>query len=341
MMSVRSVAARPAGKAPPLLAVENLSTHFGTGAGVARAVDGVSFTLRTGEVLGIVGESGCGKSVTAMSILRLVDAAPGIVGGAIRLDGENLLQFDDAAIRRVRGGQIGMIFQEPMTSLNPVLSIGRQLTETIRLDGNISKQQARERAVDLLQLVRIADADRRLGDYPHQFSGGMRQRVMIALAIARSPRILIADEPTTALDVTVQAQILDLLLDLRDRLGMAIILITHDLGVVAETCDRALVMYAGRIVEEAAVADLFARPMHPYTRGLMRAVPRLDIESAGGRLLEIPGMVPAPGNMPGGCRFEPRCSFAVEQCRAAYPDLGLEAPGHRAACWRAGETAHG
>jgi peptide/nickel transport system ATP-binding protein len=275
-----------------------------------------------------------------MSILRLVDARPGIVGGTVRLDGADLLTLSEAQMRRVRGGQIGMIFQEPMTSLNPVLTVGRQLIETIRLDG-VPTREARERAMELLNLVRIAEPARRLDEYPHQFSGGMRQRVMIALALARSPRLLIADEPTTALDVTVQAQILDLLLDLRDRLGMAIILITHDLGVVAETCERAIVMYAGRKVEEGSVEAIFERPLHPYTQGLLRSVPRMGSKGArAARLTEIPGMVPSPRSMPAGCRFAPRCKLAVAQCEGAYPDWQEVEPRHAAACWRPGEIAN-
>ena len=322
----------------PLLEVDNLRTEFNAGGQRVRAVDGLSFSLKAGEVLGLVGESGCGKSMTALSILRLVDGVPGVCGGSVRLDGRDLLTLTEEEMRQVRGGEIGMIFQEPMTSLNPVLTIGRQLTEAIRL-GSATGAQAKARAIELLQLVRIPDAAGRLGDYPHHFSGGMRQRVMIAMALARSPRLLIADEPTTALDVTVQAQILDLIIDLRDRLGMAIILITHDLGVVAETCDRAVVMYAGRKIEEAPVTELFARPQHPYTLGLMKSVPRM---SQGGkrpaRLSEIPGMVPSPAAMPDGCRFAPRCGLAVAQC-ATYPDWHLASDTHAAACWRAGEVA--
>ena len=329
---------------PPLLAVRDLRTRFQVDGHAVNAVDGLSFDLRRGEVLGLVGESGCGKSMTAMSILRLVDGSPGVVGGSVLLEGQDVLGLDEAAMRHVRGGRIGMIFQEPMTSLNPVLTIGRQITEAVRLDG-ASAREARERALHLLELVRIAEPARRLDDYPHQLSGGMRQRVMIALALSRSPQILIADEPTTALDVTVQAQILDLLLDLRDRLGMAIILITHDLGVVAETCERAIVMYAGRKVEEGPVEALFARPLHPYTRGLLRSAPRLGRGTErGARLPEIPGMVPSPRAMPHGCRFAPRCDLAQAQCEQAYPDWrergAASASPHTAACWRLDEEAH-
>ena len=328
----------------PLLAVRDLRTRFQVDGHAVNAVDGLSFDLRRGEVLGIVGESGCGKSMTAMSILRLVDGSPGIVGGSVLLEGRDVLGLDEAAMRHVRGGRIGMIFQEPMTSLNPVLTIGRQITEAVRLDG-ASPREARERALHLLELARIAEPARRLDDHPHQLSGGMRQRVMIALALSRSPQILIADEPTTALDVTVQAQILDLLLDLRDRLGMAIILITHDLGVVAETCERAIVMYAGRKVEEGPVEALFTRPLHPYTRGLLRSAPRLGRGTErGARLPEIPGMVPSPRAMPHGCRFAPRCDLAQPQCASAYPDWRERetgsAPAHAAACWRLDEDAH-
>ena len=321
----------------PLLEVEDLRTEFVAGGHRVRAVDGLSFTLAAGEILGLVGESGCGKSMTALSILRLVDGSPGVCGGAVRLNGRNLLGLDEEAMRGVRGGEIGMIFQEPMTSLNPVLTIGRQLTEAIRL-GGAGKAQARARAIELLGLVRISDAEQRLDAYPHHFSGGMRQRVMIAMSLARSPRLLIADEPTTALDVTVQAQILDLLLDLRDRMGMAIILITHDLGVVAETCDRAVVMYAGRKIEEGAVEEIFERPLHPYTWGLMRSVPRMGAgQVRPARLAEIPGLVPSPANMPVGCRFAPRCALKVAKCEA-YPQWSSASTSHAAACWRAGEV---
>jgi oligopeptide/dipeptide ABC transporter ATP-binding protein len=329
----------PSSGSRPLLEVRDLATHFHSPAGLVKAVDGLGFSLAPGETLGIVGESGCGKSITALSILGLVGGAPGIVGGSIRLDGEELIGLGERRLRDVRGRSIGMIFQEPMTSLNPVLTIGRQLTETIARADDAAGTSLQHRAVELLRIVRIAEPERRLKEYPHQLSGGMRQRVMIAIALACSPRLLIADEPTTALDVTVQAQILDLVMDLKDRLGMAIILITHDLGVVAETCDRAIVMYAGRKVEEGAVTELFAHPQHPYTRGLIGSIPHLG-RSTGtrSRLIEIPGVVPSPARMPSGCRFAPRCALAVEQCGEAYPHWTEPRPSHFTACWRPGEA---
>ena len=307
----------------------------------------MSFDLARGETLGIVGESGCGKSVTALSILRLIPPETGRIaaGSSIRFEGEELTGLSEQDMKRLRGHRISMIFQEPMTSLNPVLTVGTQIAENVTRHLGLPKKAAFARAVEMLDLVRIADPARRVHEYPHQLSGGMRQRVMIALALSRSPQILIADEPTTALDVTVQAQILDLLLDLRDRLGMAIILITHDLGVVAETCERAIVMYAGRKVEEGPVEALFARPLHPYTRGLLRSAPRLGRGTQrGARLPEIPGMVPSPRAMPHGCRFAPRCDLAQPQCASAYPDWRERetgsAPAHAAACWRLDEDAH-
>ncbi|MFL5149387.1 MAG: ABC transporter ATP-binding protein, partial [Microvirga sp.] len=288
-----------------LLDVENLQTHFRTPDGVNRAVDGVSFQVKEGETLAIVGESGCGKSVTANSILRLIPEPPGKIAGAIRFEGRDLLALPERAMRDIRGNDISMIFQEPMTSLNPVLTIGRQLRETLRLHEGLERRAAEDRAVEMLNLVGIPEARRRLREYPHQLSGGMRQRVMIAMALACSPKLLIADEPTTALDVTIQAQILDLMRDLKRRIGAAIVLITHDLGVVAEVAERVMVMYAGRKVEEAPVAALFRSPRHPYTQGLLGAVPKLGSSLSGEatRLAEIPGLVPSPKSRIRGCVF--------------------------------------
>jgi peptide/nickel transport system ATP-binding protein len=305
---------------------------------VVRAVNGVSFDVAPGETLGIVGESGCGKSVTALSILRLIAPETGrIVSGSIRFDGRELITLTDEEMRGIRGHHISMIFQEPMTSLNPVLTIGTQIAENVVRHRNLSWSAALDRAHEMLDLVKISDSRRRLGEYPHQLSGGMRQRVMIAIALSCNPRVLIADEPTTALDVTIQAQILGLMLELKERLGTAIIMITHDLGVIAETAQRVVVMYAGHKVEEASVEDLFARPMHPYTRGLMRAIPRLDsdAESAGRRprLQEIPGVVPSLTRPIAGCPFSPRCAFVVARCRAERPPLEEPEAGHRVACW--------
>ena len=330
----------------PLLEIKNLVTAFQTPAGRVPAVDGVSLAIERGKTLGLVGESGCGKSVTAMSILRLV-AAPGMIErGQILLSlgrGEesttaiDLVSLPETELRKIRGGRIGMIFQEPMTSLNPVFTIGNQITETLHLHRQLSREAARARALEMLHLVRVADPERRLDEYPHQLSGGMRQRVMIAMALACEPDLLIADEPTTALDVTIQAQILELLADLRRRLGMALLLITHDLGVVAETCDHVAVMYAGRIVEQAPAAELFARPLHPYTIGLSAARPE-HRSGSGEPLAAIPGMVPQPRDFPAGCRFHPRCGFAREPlCTAEPPELRELIPGHFVRCHFAGE----
>ncbi|RZN29457.1 ABC transporter ATP-binding protein [Bradyrhizobium sp. Leo121] len=331
-----------AGKAEAVLEVKNLKTVFFTNSGLFRAVDDVSFSVRRGETLAIVGESGCGKSVTALSVMRLVPDPPGkIVGGEIVLEGQNLLALDDEAMRRIRGNRISMIFQEPMTSLNPVMRIGDQITEALRLHQEISGKEAWKQAVDMLRLVRIPEPERRAQEYPHQLSGGMRQRAMIAMALACRPALLIADEPTTALDVTIQAQILALMVDLQKKLGTGLILITHDLGVVAQTAQRVIVMYAGRKVEEASVEALFENPLHPYTRGLMAsipAVPSLDAK-ADVRLVEIPGMVPSLTKLPTGCAFAPRCRFAIPRCREEYPPLGDFGGRHLAACWRAGEMA--
>jgi peptide/nickel transport system ATP-binding protein len=321
-----------------ILEVRDLHTQFDTLDGVVRAVDGVSFELARGETLGIVGESGCGKSVTALSILRLIPTETGrIASGSIRFEDEELTVLSEEAMKRLRGHRISMIFQEPMTSLNPVLTVGTQIAENVVRHLGVSWRAARDRAGEMLDLVRIADARRRLDEYPHQLSGGMRQRVMIAMALSCDPQVLIADEPTTALDVTIQAQILDLMLELKEKTGTAIVLITHDLGVVAETSQRVVVMYAGRKVEEAPVEVLFEEPLHPYTRGLMRAIPRLDVEAdAAGtrpRLQEIPGLVPNLTRAIVGCAFAPRCTFATDRCRTEPPPLIDAGTGHTVACW--------
>jgi peptide/nickel transport system ATP-binding protein len=317
-----------------LLEVDNLQTHFRTPDGVNRAVDGISFAVEAGETVAIVGESGCGKSVTANSILRLVPQPPGRIGGAIRFQGRDLLKLSERAMREVRGNDISMIFQEPMTSLNPVLTIGRQIAEPLRLHQGLSRESVEQRVVEMLGLVGIAEPRRRTREYPHQLSGGMRQRVMIAIALACRPKLLIADEPTTALDVTIQAQILNLMTDLKRRVGAAIILITHDLGVVAETAERVMVMYAGGKVEEAPVAELFRSPRHPYTRGLLSAVPKLgsSLGAAQTRLAEIPGVVPSLKQRIAGCVFASRCAFARDLCRRVAPALEEKAPAHFAAC---------
>jgi len=319
-----------------ILEVRDLHTQFDTLDGVVRAVDGVSFDLERGETLGIVGESGCGKSVTALSILRLIPAETGrIASGSIRFDGEELTGLSEEAMKRLRGHRISMIFQEPMTSLNPVLTVGTQIAENVVRHLGLSWKAARDRAREMLDLVRIADAGRRLDEYPHQLSGGMRQRVMIAMALSCDPRVLIADEPTTALDVTIQAQILDLMLELKQKTGTAIVLITHDLGVVAETTQRVVVMYAGRKVEEAPVEALFDNPLHPYTRGLMAAIPRLDVDDmdARPRLQEIPGLVPLLTRPIVGCAFAARCGLATERCRTRPPPVVDAGGGHTVACW--------
>lgn len=324
-----------------LLEVENLQTHFRTPDGVNRAVDGVSFSVNEGETLAIVGESGCGKSVTAMSILRLIPEPPGKIAGSIRFMDQDLLTLPEKQMQSIRGNAISMIFQEPMTSLNPVLTIGRQLRETLLLHQAISSQQANARATEMLELVGISEAPRRLNEYPHQLSGGMRQRVMIAMALACNPRLLIADEPTTALDVTIQAQILDLMADLKNKIGAAIVLITHDLGVVAEVAERVMVMYAGRKVEEAPVGELFAHPLHPYTQGLLGAVPKLgaSLEGHTSRLKEIPGLVPSLKQKIKGCVFASRCPLAKEPCLEIAPAMQDKGHGHLVACHFAGQVA--
>ncbi|MCA3409136.1 MAG: ABC transporter ATP-binding protein [Roseomonas sp.] len=317
-----------------MLEIDNLQTHFRTPDGINRAVDGVSFHVEAGETLAVVGESGCGKSVTAMSILRLIPEPPGKLAGAIRFNGKNLLDLSEAEMRGIRGNEISMIFQEPMTSLNPVLTVGRQIGETLRLHQGMSAQQAEDRAVEMLKLVGIPEAERRVKEYPHQLSGGMRQRVMIAIALACNPKLLIADEPTTALDVTIQAQILDLMRDLKHRVGAAIVLITHDLGVVAEVAERVVVMYAGRKVEEAKVRPLFRNPRHPYTQGLLGSVPKLgsSLDGTETRLQEIPGLVPSLKKKLEGCVFASRCNYATDLCRSVAPGLEEKAPGHIVAC---------
>ncbi|WP_428670783.1 ABC transporter ATP-binding protein [Reyranella sp.] len=323
-----------------VLEIDNLQTHFFTTVGTVRAVDGVSYALKAGETLGVVGESGCGKSVSALSILRLVANPPGrIVGGAIRFEGKNLLDLSDPEMEKVRGNEISMIFQEPMTSLNPLYTVGGQIAEAIALHQGLSRKEAWNRAVEMLRRVYIPEPEKRAHAYPHQLSGGMRQRVMIAMALSCNPKVLIADEPTTALDVTIQAQILDLMRDLQETYGTAIVLITHDMGVVAENADRVVVMYAGRKVEEAPAATLFDTPGHPYTVGLLGSIPHLDEVARNGarrtRLNEIKGMVPSLFNLPKGCSFAPRCGLATDRCRAEAPPLEERRPGHFIACWEA------
>ncbi len=318
----------------PLLEVRDLRTYFDTEGGVYRAVDGVSFAVAPGRTLGIVGESGCGKSVTSLSVMGLVQEPPGRrAGGEVLFAGEDLLKKSRAEMEDLRGSALAMIFQEPMTSLNPVYRVGDQIVEGLRRHRGLSRQAARERALEMLRLVRIPSPETRIDAYPHEMSGGMRQRVMIAMALACEPKLLIADEPTTALDVTIQAQILDLMRDLRARTGTAIILITHDLGVIAEMADEVAVMYAGKIVEMADVRTLFADAQHPYMLGLLASVPRLDQDRK--RLSTIRGMVPAPDQMPAGCRFAPRCAIADERCRGEEPPLRALKPGHVVACWKA------
>jgi oligopeptide transport system ATP-binding protein len=316
-----------------LLEVKDLKTQFFTQDGVVHAVNGISYTVDKGETVAIVGESGSGKSVGVMSLIRLIPQPPGkIVAGEVWFDGQDLTKISEDDLRSIRGNRIAMIFQDPMTSLNPVLTVGRQITESLELHLNMSRDQARTRAVELLEMVGIPGADTRLDDYPHQFSGGMRQRVMIAMGLSCNPQLLIADEPTTALDVTIQAQIVDLVTRLKNELGMAIIWITHDLGVVAGMAERVLVMYAGFIVEEAPVDLLYAEPRHPYTLGLLRSIPRLDLGRQK-RLIPIEGLPPDLLEPPNHCPFAPRCSFAEEKCWVENPPLELVAPNHKAACW--------
>jgi peptide/nickel transport system permease protein len=321
----------------PMLSLRDLHTHFTVEGEIYRAVDGLDLDIAPGEAVALVGESGSGKTVTAMSILQLIPDPPGrIVGGSVRLDGEELLGSSAARLREVRGGRIACVFQDPQTTLNPVLKVGAQIVEMIRAHSDASRPEARKRALELLQAVHILNAQRVLDEYPHQLSGGMRQRVVIAMALANNPDLLIADEPTTALDVTVQAEILDLLMDLRERMGMALLFITHDLGVVAELCDRVVVMYAGRAVEEAPTDELFANPQHPYTRQLIACTPRLG----GGRrdLATIPGLPPALNNLSPGCAFAPRCDVAQQRCRETTVDIVEVATQHSARCLRPGVT---
>ncbi|OSI30548.1 ABC transporter ATP-binding protein [Bradyrhizobium canariense] len=321
---------------PSILSVENLRTHFFTRDGVTRAVDGVSFDVKAGDTLGVVGESGSGKSVTALSIMRLLPPKLArTVSGRVRLEGQDILTLSEADMREIRGNRMAMIFQEPMTSLNPVLTIGDQIAEAVMIHQKRAEPEAMERAAEMLHLVRIPDAERRLKDYPHQFSGGMRQRVMIAMALSCNPKLLIADEPTTALDVTIQAQILRLMLEVKERIGAAVMLITHDLGVVAETCQRVIVMYAGQKVEEAEVKELFDRPLHPYTRALIASLPRRGSAGRSKRLFEIPGIVPTLNQPIRGCAFAPRCAHATERCRAEAPPFEPQGETHFVACWEA------
>ena len=317
-----------------LLDIRGLCTHFRTDAGWLHAVDGVDLSVNAGETVCVVGESGSGKSVTAMSILKLVPMPPGrIVAGQVLWEGRDLVPLPALEMQKLRGREIGVVFQEPMTALNPVYTVGEQISEGLRLHEGLSRAAAMDRAAELLALVHISQPGRRVHDYPHQFSGGMRQRVMIAMALACKPRLLIADEPTTALDVTIQAQILDLLTELKERLGMAVLLITHAMGVVAEVAQRVVVMYAGQVIEEGSVEEVFERPWHPYTQGLIRSIPRIDADaSRGSRLVSIPGTVPSLVEPPPGCRFAPRCAYARDACMQATPALREVGPGHRVAC---------
>jgi peptide/nickel transport system ATP-binding protein len=319
-----------------LLDVKNLKTYFFTDEGVVRAVDGVDLYIEKGETLGVVGESGCGKSVTALSIMKLIPQPPGrIVEGQINYNGTDLVTLPANRMRKIRGKEISMIFQEPMTSLNPVFTCGEQIAEAIRLHEGLGRREAMAKTVDMLKLVHIPNAERRVKEYPHQLSGGMRQRIMIAMALSCNPKLLIADEPTTALDVTIQAQILDLLNELKTKLHMAVMLITHDMGVIAETAQRVVVMYAAKVAEEAPVADLFKEPLHPYTQGLLRSIPRIDLAATARRRLEtIPGTVPTlRGEIAPGCRFAPRCPFVKSVCTEKDPVLKEVKPGHKVSCW--------
>ncbi len=324
-----------------LLDIQGLKVHFKTDDGMVRAVDGVDIAVDRAETVSVVGESGCGKTVTAKTILKLIDMPPGrIVAGSIMWQGRDIVPLAPDQMRAIRAKEIGFVFQEPMTSLNPVYTVGEQIAETVRQHEGFSRRAALDRAAEMLHLVNIPSPQQRVHDYPHQFSGGMRQRVMIAMALACDPKLLIADEPTTALDVTIQAQILDLLNEMKERLGMAVLFITHAMGVVAETAQRVVVMYAGKVVEEAAVRPLFARPLHPYTQGLIRSIPRLDLAATEHRRLEaIPGTVPSLLHPPPGCRFAARCRHVIPACTEAEPPLREVEPGHRAACIRAEEIA--
>ena len=318
----------------PLLSIRDLRVHFATDDGMVRAVDGVNIDVGKQETVCVVGESGCGKTVTAMTVLKLIAMPPGkIVSGQILWQGRDLVPLPSEAMRSIRAKEIAIVFQEPMTSLNPVYSVGEQIAEVVRQQEKLGKRAAMDRAIEMLNLVNIPNAARRAYDYPHQFSGGMRQRVMIAMALSCNPKLLIADEPTTALDVTIQAQILDLLAEMKERLGMAVMLITHAMGVVAEVAQRVVVMYAGKVVEEAPVRELFGNPRHPYTQGLIRSIPRLDLAATEHHRLEaIPGSVPSLLNPPTGCRFAARCRYVTEACLAAEPPLREVATGHKVAC---------
>jgi oligopeptide/dipeptide ABC transporter ATP-binding protein len=318
-----------------LLDIRNLRTYFYTEDGVVPAVDGVNLHVKRGETLGVVGESGCGKSQTSLSVMRLIPMPPGKImeGSEILFEGQDLLKKSESEMRKIRGNDISMIFQEPMTSLNPVYTIGDQIAEAIQLHQGLNHREAINKAVDMLRLVGIPLPERRVKEYPHQLSGGMRQRVMIAMALSCNPKLLVADEPTTALDVTIQAQILELMKRLKKELGMAIMLITHDLGVVAEMAERVVVMYAGKVVEEGDVVSIFKNPIHPYTEGLLKSVPRMDAEA--GKLHVIEGVVPNPLHMPEGCRFNPRCPYAIDKCRETQPPLEQIAPGRWVACFLA------
>ena len=321
----------------PLLEVKDLKTYFFTMDGVVKAVDGVSYDLEEGETLGLVGESGCGKSVSALSVMRLIPDPPGkIVNGEIMLDGEDILKLGMEDMREVRGAKIAMVFQEPMTSLNPVLTVERQITETLQLHMGMSKQESRRESVNLLARVGIPDPEGRIKQYPHQFSGGMRQRVMIAMALSCNPRLIIADEPTTALDVTIQAQILDLMKSLTTEFGVALIIITHNLGVVARYADRVNIMYAGKVIERGSAHEIYANPRHPYTLGLLRSVPRLDLPRKA-RLDPIEGQPPDLINLPDGCSFRERCRWAIDKCATDTPELMDTGDGHLSACWRSEE----
>ncbi len=317
----------------PLLEVKDLRTSFFTEAGEVRAVDGVSFAVEPGKLMGLVGESGSGKTVSVLSIMRLLPERARIVGGSIHFEGQDLLALDEPRMRSIRGAKIAMVFQEPMTSLNPVFTIGSQIGEAIRLHQRTDRVETRRRTIDALKMVGIADPERRIGDYPHQLSGGMRQRVMIAMALACRPRLLIADEPTTALDVTIQAQILDLIRDLQRQLGLAVILVTHDLGIVAEYSDDVTILYAARVMEQTATPTLFHEPLNPYTLGLLASIPGID-GAHQRRLQAIPGTIPSPLNPPSGCRFHPRCPRAIDDCARIVPALEAKRPGHYVACIR-------
>jgi len=325
---------------PPLIQVKDLRTSFFTPEGEVKAVDGVSYEIAEGRTLGLVGESGCGKSVTALSIMRLVQPPGKIVGGAILYRGSDLLKLDNESMRKIRGNEISMIFQEPMTSLNPVFTVGDQIGEAVRLHQKVGRREARGKTIEMLRLVRIADPESRVDSYPHQLSGGMRQRVMIAMALSCNPSLLIADEPTTALDVTIQAQILELIGELKQKLGMALLLITHDLGVVAERADEVAIMYGGIIVERASARDIFRRPLHPYTVGLLNSLPGASGHKKK-RLAAIPGVVPSPLDLPSGCRFRDRCPRAREICAGVQPPLAELEPGHWAACYFPGPSPEG